>query len=209
MLKRFFNRIRDERGITGLETAIILIAFVVVASVFAYTVLSAGLFSTQKSQEAVYSGLKEAQSTLEMRGAVIALEGNTDKVSQLTFTLSNALKGEPINLTIPTNSGGLAQAGSSNVTVISYADQYQRVDDLAWTITKLADADTDSLLEFGERFQITIGGATPGTNDLEAALATDLEAGMTFSIEVKPPAGAVMKFERTLPSVIVAVMNWN
>ena len=29
----------DQRGITGLETAIILIAFVVVASVFAFTVL--------------------------------------------------------------------------------------------------------------------------------------------------------------------------
>ena len=36
---------RNQRGITGLETAIILIAFVVVASVFAYTVLSAGIFS--------------------------------------------------------------------------------------------------------------------------------------------------------------------
>ena len=31
---------RSERGITGLETAIILIAFVVVASVFAFTILS-------------------------------------------------------------------------------------------------------------------------------------------------------------------------
>jgi flagellin FlaB len=70
MLKKFLNR---EKGITGLETAIILIAFVVVAAVFAYTALSAGLFSTQKSQEAVYSGLKEAQSTLELRGGVIAV----------------------------------------------------------------------------------------------------------------------------------------
>ena len=34
MLKKFLNR---EKGITGLETAIILIAFVVVAAVFAYT----------------------------------------------------------------------------------------------------------------------------------------------------------------------------
>jgi len=69
MLTRLFNRMRgDQRGITGLETAIILIAFVVVASVFAYTVLSAGLFSTQKSQEAVYSGLEEAQTTMEMKG---------------------------------------------------------------------------------------------------------------------------------------------
>jgi flagellin FlaB len=46
MLKRFLGK---EKGITGLETAIILIAFIVVAAVFAYTALSAGLFSTQIS----------------------------------------------------------------------------------------------------------------------------------------------------------------
>ncbi len=71
--KRYFKSIyKEQKGITGLETAIILIAFVVVASVFAYTVLSAGLFSTQKSQEAVYSGLNEAQSSLELKGSVVA-----------------------------------------------------------------------------------------------------------------------------------------
>jgi flagellin-like protein len=54
--KRFGN----QRGITGIETAIILIAFVIVASVFAYVVLSAGLFSTQKAKEAIHAGLEEA-----------------------------------------------------------------------------------------------------------------------------------------------------
>ncbi len=73
MPKRLLQRIwREEKGITGLETAIILIAFVVVAAVFAYTVLSAGLFSTQQSQQAVYSGLEEAQNALEIKGAVIS-----------------------------------------------------------------------------------------------------------------------------------------
>ena len=58
MLNSFLNRIRKgEKGITGLETAIILIAFVVVAAVFAYTVISAGMFTTQKSQQTVHSGL--------------------------------------------------------------------------------------------------------------------------------------------------------
>ena len=33
----------DQRGITGLETAIVLIAFVVVSSVFAFAALSTGL----------------------------------------------------------------------------------------------------------------------------------------------------------------------
>jgi archaellin len=37
-------------GITELETATIMIEFLVVASVFAYTVLSAGIFSSEKGK---------------------------------------------------------------------------------------------------------------------------------------------------------------
>jgi flagellin FlaB len=45
-IEQFLRRVRDERGITGLETAIILIAFVVVAAVFSFVVLSTGLLSS-------------------------------------------------------------------------------------------------------------------------------------------------------------------
>lgn len=69
MLKRLS---RDQRGITGLETAIILIAFVVVASVFAYSVLSAGLFSSEKGKEAIHAGLEQAQGSMELVGSVKA-----------------------------------------------------------------------------------------------------------------------------------------
>ena len=63
---------RDQRGITGLETAIILIAFVVVASVFAYTVLSAGIFSSEKGKEAIHAGLEQARGSMELVGSVKA-----------------------------------------------------------------------------------------------------------------------------------------
>ena len=43
-LTRFLGIGSDSRGITGLETAIVLIAFVVVSSVFAFAALSTGLF---------------------------------------------------------------------------------------------------------------------------------------------------------------------
>ena len=66
---------RNQRGITGLETAIILIAFVVVASVFAFTVLSTGIFSSERSKETIHAGLQEARSTLEPRGSVTAFMG--------------------------------------------------------------------------------------------------------------------------------------
>jgi flagellin FlaB len=54
------KRINNEQGVTGLETAIILIAFVVVASVFAFTVLSTGIFSAERGKETAHAGLKGA-----------------------------------------------------------------------------------------------------------------------------------------------------
>src|SRR5512136_1992903 len=114
---------RDERGITGLETAIILIAFVVVASVFAYTVLSAGIFSSQKGQEAVYTGLQHARSTLELKGDVVA-HSNGNSVTELVICVASALNGQTIDLTEPANDGnGTAAGNSSNVVVVSYASK--------------------------------------------------------------------------------------
>jgi flagellin FlaB len=212
MLKKY---LRKEKGITGLETAIILIAFVVVAAVFAYTALSAGLFSTQKAQEAVYSGLKEAQSTLELKGAVIATagtEGASGTISQITFTVTNVLGGEPIDFTAPTantsGDSGLANAGSNNKVVINYIDEDQTKNDLYWTVTKLGNADDDDLLEQNEKFQVTVGEST-GTagGNLCNALSTNLTVNKTFSLVLLTPAGAVLEIERTTPAYFDTIMN--
>lgn len=59
---RLFELLRnDQRGITGLETAIVLIAFVVVSSVFAFAALSTGLFSSDKAKETIQAGLAETR----------------------------------------------------------------------------------------------------------------------------------------------------
>jgi flagellin FlaB len=213
MLSKFLRR---EKGITGLETAIILIAFVVVAAVFAYTALSAGLFSTQKSSEAVYSGLKEAQSTLELRGGIIAkanTAGSSGRVKQLSFIVANVLGGEPVDFTPPAatgNSVGTANTTTStNVIVINYQDEYQSVDNLYWTVSKLGSADADNLLEDNERFEITIGSSANGTDggNLIDALGTDLNVKTTFNLEMLTPVGAVLMMERTTPAYMDSIMN--
>ena len=206
MLKKFLNH---EKGITGLETAIILIAFVVVAAVFAYTALSAGLFSTQKSQEAVYSGLKEAQSTLELRGGVIAVASSTGSggdIGIVKFTVANVLGGEAVDFTEPTDTDndGLADTNAPNVVVINYQDQDQTADDLYWTISKLGNADSDDLLEANERFEITIGDAS---GNLTTVLNPDLTVKKTFNLEILTPAGATLSIERTTPAWIDTIVN--
>ena len=132
-IKRFH---KNQKGITGLETAIILIAFVVVASVFAYTVLSAGIFSSEKGKEAVHSGLEEARGSMETRGSVVAYDnadiynnGGTavvvdagDGVTKMTFSVSTALSGEPVDLTPPytlDGNGALADSTLDHLMLIA------------------------------------------------------------------------------------------
>ena len=67
--------IREQSGITGLETAIVLIAFVVVAAVFAFTVLTTGLFTSEKAKETTLAGVASVSSTLSVKGSVTAIGG--------------------------------------------------------------------------------------------------------------------------------------
>jgi flagellin FlaB len=157
---------RGERGITGLETAIILIAFVVVAAVFAFTVLSTGVFSAERSKETIYAGLQEAKSSLEPRGSVIAYSGgydttNTTTVFKVSFIVANAVAGEPIDLTPPYTANAAAMDPDYNATneyrtVISYTDQNQYLADVPWSVDWIGNASSDNLLESGEKAEITV-----------------------------------------------------
>lgn len=92
-----------QHGITGLETAIVLIAFVVVSSVFAFAALSTGLFSSDKSKETINAGLTEASGTIEIRGSIIGkrLPALVDEVAAThtgngSITVLPALKNIPV-----------------------------------------------------------------------------------------------------------------
>ena len=199
-LKAFLRKIyREQSGITGLETAIILIAFVVIAAVFAYTVLSAGMFSSQSSQEAIYSGIEETRATMELKGNTI-FKANSTSCTEMIFNVANALAGEGIDFTPPTDTGddGIADSGSNNVVVASYNSQGGTyTDDLDWSMTSMGNDDGDNILEVGEEFQITV--------DLKG-VGESIGTYKSFTIEMKPPRGAVLKIERTTPGVLDTVM---
>ncbi len=183
---------KEQKGITGLETAIILIAFVTVAAVFGYAVLSAGIFSAEKGKETVYLGLKEAKSTMELKGSIIAIGDNITTpptyVDQIIFTVGNAVAGEPIDLTIPPN----------NKTVLAYIDSYVYENNKDWTCQWVGDNDGDDLLEVGEKAEITVNVGD---------LAQKIDANTKFTIEFKPPAGSTVIFERTIPANVDKVMD--
>jgi flagellin FlaB len=223
MMQRLMRMHRKQAGITGLETAIILIAFVVVAAVFAYTVLSAGLFSTQKSQEAVYSGLEETQSTLEMRGSVVAYRdtlnsgvGQTGSVGKIDFTIALASQGgEVVDVTPPyaMAGGALVQSGLEPQVQIAFNDSQTVITEVPWTVSFIGKDDSDYDLEEGEKAVITVwlhtyDGAAWGDGVNPPFMgALYIDTDHQFTLEVKPSKGAVLNIQRTTPAFLDTVCD--
>ena len=188
---------KREEGITGLETAIILIAFVIVASVFAFVVLSTGLFSAERGKEVVFAGLEKARGNVEVRGAVTGSDTGVANgtVDTFVFNLANAAGGTP-QLIDP--------AAELNTLAINYIDPDERVPAITWTATWIAAAGgaatpTNDLLEQGELVEITVNLATQVT--------TEPIENVTATLEVVPPQGGTLLITRTMPPEILVVMD--
>ena len=202
MGSKFLN---NEKGFTGLEAAIVLIAFVVVAAVFSYVMLSAGFFTTQKSQEVVHTGVTQASSSIALSGDVIvgalAAGGAVDTV---TIYVTNTAGGTPVDL---------------DKTVISYTDNDNFINrghgaagsaTLAngWQYTGIIHNDgaaADNLLEAGEKYRIevtlnTLGTVAPATVPVFTAPGVNEK----IKFEIKPPEGAVLVLQKTMPPALSA-----
>ncbi len=228
-----------QKGITGLETAIVLIAFVVVASVFAFTILSAGVFSSEANKQTIHAGLKETRTRLAQQGSAFAFagkEGSTDAVFKIVFIVSNSLAGEPVDLTAPYTADDSGTdpdivPSANTATIISYADENQRLSDVAWSQNFIGTNNGDDLLEDGEKAEITVWlmdrvtGTAIGSNDsiaytdgnsanggsAKGLTATDnlIVKSTRFVIELTPQLGAPLTVQRAIPPGLRNVMNLN
>ena len=186
---------RQEQGITGLETAIILIAFVVVATVFAFVVLTTGVYSAERGKESVFAGLNKARGTAELRGGVVLTASGT-VVTDFQFALATTAGGEPV----PIN-----PSGTTNRTVIAYRDEDTVDNDVTYTVENIV-GDGDTLLEPGELLLVKIVRAT-GIADEGTGLPPELVPNERFTFEIQTPVGATLDVTRQLPSEVAAVMQ--
>lgn len=187
----------DQSGITGLETAIVLIAFIVVAAVFAFAVLTTGLVTTEKTKETAQAALGETQSTLTPKGTVIA-EGGNAVVNTIRFKLANAA-----------GTGGVDLAPAK--TLLTYTDDNQSVK-IAFlasgTCTNPDKACWKSIWQLGSGNTVDPGEVVEFIVDV-TNLTTMLSANARFRIEVIPGQGAVVPISRLIPLEIKNVMNLN
>jgi flagellin FlaB len=178
-----------DQGFTGLEAAIVLIAFVVVAAVFSYVVLGAGFFTTQKAQETVHTSVQQASSTLEVVGNVYGTGQTSASISNINFTVALAPGGTPVDFSkvVLTYSNAstletLTQDGTSYPTEPTGVGH--------WAVTKVNnDVGTNNkLLEAGEQFEISALPSNP------------IVSNDKFTLEVKPGVGAAFDITRTAPA---------
>jgi flagellin FlaB len=77
MKKKLRNFLKQRRGMVGLEAAIVLIAFVIVAAAFSFMVVNMGLFATQRGRETIQQGVSEAGSPLTLDGSIYIYSNGT------------------------------------------------------------------------------------------------------------------------------------
>ena len=210
---------RKRKGFTGLEAAIVLTAFVVVAAVFSYVVLNAGFFTTQKSKEVVHTGVEQATSSLELSGDVIGHAWLYDSSNKTYYHYWNESTDDKYildsnNLTVVefylTLTAGRNPISLSDL-VISYTDKDTHEGNISycnnesaalgnltmpsWNYT-IIYSDGDALLEYGEKAKIIIALPDYGVT-----------RNQEFTIEVKPSEGATLSITRTAPPSLDEMMS--
>ena len=188
-----------RRGMTGLETAIILVAFVISAAAFSFIILNMGFLTAQKSQSVVSSGMNEATSSLQADGDVIAkfdLVANPSdpqmqscefyiRLSQGREAIDSSVNKTIITFTNPLVSGVIM---SNNLNGASITE---------------AVGDGDTLIEFGERWKVEVN-----FTEAAAILGNNVYCGAydKFKVDVRPSQGSVLSLTRLIPPVNTEVL---
>ena len=111
-----------QRGVTGLETAIILMAFVVVASIYAFTVLSTGIFSADMGKKAIQASLGETSGPVEVEGSFVG-EGLPEATLPFGESLQTAVATSSSvdrpGLTADTATNTVAPSVTTSVDIVS------------------------------------------------------------------------------------------
>jgi flagellin FlaB len=169
----------NDEAFTGLEAAIVLIAFVVVAAVFSYMMLGAGFFTSQKSQEVVHTATSQTSPSVDLAGCIVVKGDDGDKLANATFYLQLTSGGTAVDLNRTayaiTTDNAFILMNSTGVNYVYYN----------------AENTPDSLLETGELVKVDVP-----LDDIT------ISPKQVFTIDVKPSVGAALSITRTAPTRI-------
>jgi flagellin FlaB len=199
---------KNRKGIVGVEAAIVLIAFLIIAAALSYVVINMGFYTTQKTKETMQTGLDESLTALQLDGVVTARTNQSS--AHILYILV------PVKLSA---GKGAVDLGTSSVVVSVYLPNatlmniYQGATSTStttWTelISTLGLSDNqakfalynndgDTVLESNEKAFLLI------------RLESDNAEGMldnyeTIKIEVRTAKGSALTVVRTAPGGLAA-----
>ena len=216
-----------HRGVIGIESAIVLIAFVIVAAALAFVVLNMGFATTQKAKTSITSALGEAGSSLTISG----------KVTGDSFTAASPMTAIMIPMKI-TSGGESIDLNTTRATVsylsndVEYNNIYRNgctltaveyaTPGLAWAAAAagpcasadpilvgppaattaiiywaVSQAPINTILEQGEHAVLSIG-----FNAADPPASLD-----KIKIELTVTGGATLTIERDIPNISSAVID--
>jgi flagellin FlaB len=200
-------KLKIKKGIVGIEAAIVMIAFVVVAAALAFVVLNMGFYTTQRSKEVMSQGLAQASSALEIDGTVLAkVDSNTKNLSCVIIPVRLSAGQKDVDLTPGKadiavwviNKGGKTNTYNDVSQAINNQESFG-IDNLCneasskgvAVIWREPDND-DKVLQAGEKILVVI--------DFTNLFGYGLESYDVFKVEIKPPIGSALTVERTVPA---------
>ena len=176
--------VQNSDAFTGLEAAIVLIAFVVVAAVFAYVVLGAGFFTTQKAQETIQKSVEQSTSNLLLIGNVYGLASDPSSgIDEIKFSIGLAPGAAAVDLT----KLNIAFSTPATTPIVL------RLGDTAATTT----------------FTAKEAGTGPGLDSMTQNQQVEIDfmvapvpKNTPVTIEIRPPVGAALPFSKTTAGTI-------
>ena len=219
-----------HRGVIGVESAIVMIAFVIVAAALAFVVLNMGFSTTQKAKTTIISGLNEASSAIEISGKVTGIGDVTNAVLNATSVpIKVASGGDSVNLATSTASvkylsntvefdnifecvltdsekGNITEAFDDAVTDTNCGTFTGNVN----PVNGDSPANTKAILYFTES-DATINAILDSGEHAVLAIAyasADRPAALdTIRAEILLPTGAPLTIERQIPSITNLVVD--
>ena len=215
-----------HRGVIGIEAAIVLIAFVIVAAALAFVVLNMGFSTTQKAKTAIIAAIEEAGSSMEVAGKMTA----AGDVANQTLTA--------VNIPLKIVSGGATSNLGVNATSIRFISGDVEYDNIffcpplsgefytpgsAWAqaVTDCANVDANPITGPGVLTNTTaiIYWSVNLNNNSILDIAEHAVVSFGFSavdqptqlvhmsFEILTPTGAPLTVDRTVPSVTSKVVD--
>jgi flagellin FlaB len=197
------NFLHQKRGIIGLEAAIVLIAFIIIAAALSYVVINMGFYTTQKAKDAMASGLEESLNALQLDGVVTAQTNESS--SEILYLLVPAkLSAGKASIDLK-NESIIVSVYLPNATFLNIYEGVESGTDTTWDSLNstlalddqqakfvIYNGDGDSVLEANEKAFLMVR--------LDASSADGMVSDyQTVKVEVRTPKGAALTVVRKAP----------